>query len=278
METNTKTFKEMYEGKAIVPPGTPGNPSEFQDVYSDPTFWFSDISMTIEMTNKTSLDRPTLLFAIPAEMLGIHTYSVAIADFCYRGLKTYIDELNQLIFNRNKPKSETGWYYLTPLGGEIFNRNTAFFEQKPKKDYVNGNGNKIVHLEKAERLGERMCFCFRMQVQLVHKRPKKIAEMLCSVLPQAIGAYVAGFDREKIEEVIELSNKQIALRNWLAESDYCAFLANGSILPRDGKTGGPMEKAIPFRAPEGEEVEACGIKGLGIKRGVTVITGGGYSG
>lgn len=31
-------------------------------------------------------------------------------------------------------------------------------------------------------------------------------------------------------------------------------------------------------APKDEEIEVCGIKGLGIKKGVTVITGGGYSG
>lgn len=276
MENNTKTFREMYEGKVVVPPGTPGNVSDFPDIYSDPTFWFSDISVTIEMTNKSLLDRPTLLFAIPADKLGIDTYSVAIADFCYRGLKPYVDELNREIFNRNKPQNETGWYYLTELGGEIFCRNTAFFEKRSKKDYVNRNGNVIVHLE--EPCGERMCFCFRMQVQLVPKKVKKIAEMLCNVLPAAINAYVVEFDKKQIAEVIRLSDKQIELRKWLKDSEYCAFIANDSILPRDAKTGGPMPGAIPFKAPVGEEIEICGVKGLGIKRGVTVITGGGYSG
>lgn len=278
MENNTKTLKEMYEGKVVVPPGTPGNPTDFPDIYSDPTFWFSDISMTIERTNKTSEDCPTLLFAIPAERLGIDTYSIAIADFCYRGLKPYIEELNGAIFNRNKQKNETGWYYLTELGGEIFLRNTAFFEKRCKKDYINKSGNVIVHLDKTESLGERMCFCFRMQVQLVPKKVKKIVDMLCNVLPEAINAYVEEFDQNQIAKVIQLSNKQTELRNWLKNSEYCAFIANNSILPRDSKTGGPMLNAIPFKAPEGDEIEACGLKGLGIKKGVTVITGGGYSG
>lgn len=278
MENNTKTFKEMYEGKVIVPPGTPGNPSGFPDIYSDPTFWFSDISMTIEMTNKTSLDCPTLLFAIPAEKIGIDTYSVAIADFCYRGLKPYIDDLNNMIFNRNKQKNETGWYYLTELGGEIFCRNTAFFEKKSKKDYINKGGNTIIHKEKTDTLGEIMCFCFRMQVQLVPKKIKKIVEMLCDVLPNTINSYVSSFDKAQIKKVTELSDKQIELRNWLKTSEYCAFIANGSILPRDSKTGGPMKNSIPFQASIEDEIEVCGIKGMGIKKGVTVITGGGYSG
>lgn len=47
---------------------------------------------------------------------------------------------------------------------------------------------------------------------------------------------------------------------------------------RDPWTDLPVKGAIPFTAPREDEVEACGIKGLGIRKGVTVITGGGYSG
>ena len=278
MDNNTKTFKEMYEGKEVIPAGTPGNPSDFPEIVSDPTFWFSDIAMTIEMTNKVSFDRPTLLFAIPAEKLGIDTYSIAVADYCYRELTPYIDALNSEVFNRNKQKNETGWYYLTELGGEVFFRNTAFFEMRSGKDYMNKSGFNIVHYEDSEKCSQRMCFCFRMQVQLVPKKVKKSIDMLCSVLPSAINSYVQGFNRKKVLEVIKLSNKQIELRNWLKDSEYCAFIANGSILPRDSKTGGPMQNAIPFKAPADDEIEVCGIKGLGIRKGVTVITGGGYSG
>lgn len=278
MENNTKTFKEIYEGREVIPSGTPGNPSEFPIIESDPTYWFSDISMTVELTNRMSMDRPTLLFAIPAEKLGINAYSVAIADYCYRCLKPYIDTINDEIFNRNKQKNETGWYYLTELGGEIFERNTAYFEMKNSKDYVNRNGFSIIHYENTNQCDLKMCFCFRMQVQLVHKKPKKIIDMLCNTLPKAINTYIQEFDKQKLLSVIDLSNKQSELRKWLKGSNYCAFIANGSILPRNAKTGGPMPNAIPFKAPENEEIEVCGIKGLGIPKGVTVITGGGYSG
>ena len=39
-----------------------------------------------------------------------------------------------------------------------------------------------------------------------------------------------------------------------------------------------MENAVPFRSAPEEEIEVCGVRGMGIRRGVTVITGGGYSG
>lgn len=62
------------------------------------------------------------------------------------------------------------------------------------------------------------------------------------------------------------------------KSDYCAFVANGSILPRAKGTDLPMLDAIPFRSTPDDEIEICGVRGMGIKKGVTVITGGGYSG
>lgn len=68
------------------------------------------------------------------------------------------------------------------------------------------------------------------------------------------------------------------IREWLKSSDYCAFIANGSILPRNKDNSGPLEGALPFTSPEDVEVEICGLRGMGIKHGVTVITGGGYSG
>jgi hypothetical protein len=39
-----------------------------------------------------------------------------------------------------------------------------------------------------------------------------------------------------------------------------------------------MRGALPFTSPPDDEVEIAGVRGMGIKRGVTVISGGGYSG
>lgn len=39
-----------------------------------------------------------------------------------------------------------------------------------------------------------------------------------------------------------------------------------------------MTDAIPFRSTPDDEIEVCGVRGMGIRKGVTVITGGGYSG
>ena len=278
MDNNTTTYREMYAADTMIPAGTPGNPYGIPQFVSEPTFWYEDISFTIEMTNKNALDRPTILMQIPAEKLGIDEYPVAAADECYRQWIRQLESMNEELYNRNKPFEMTGYYFYVQPGGEILTRNSAYFTMRPRKDYYNAGQNKIIHF-RPEEVGEpQMCVSMRFQVQLPHKRIKKVLSMLVEDIPQAALMFVRGFDCERAKEVILLARKQKELREWLKTSDYCAFLANGSILPRDSKTNGPLAGAVPFEAPKEDTVTACGLEGLGIRKGVTVITGGGYSG
>jgi hypothetical protein len=72
----------------------------------------------------------------------------------------------------------------------------------------------------------------------------------------------------------------------LAELDkrgLCAFVPDGAVLPRaSGLSEAPLKDAVPFVAPPEMAVtlEICGreIRGMGIPRGVTVITGGAFHG
>ena len=279
MDNKTKNWREMYEGLIFIPGGTPGNPSEFPVTGSDPTYWSGgDVSFTIETTNRMAYDRPTILCQIPAEMLGIIDYSTAVADDCYRQFIPYLEDLNAELYNRNKPPEETGYYYMAHPGGEILVRNSAYFTMRPRKDYKNLGGYKITNYPEEELGAPQMCLSMRFQVQLKPNDKKKAVQLLVGNLPDVADLFIKYFDNERSNKVSALYEKQKNLRNWLKGSDYCAFLANGSILPRDSKTGGAMEGAIPFMAPADEEIEVCGVKGLGIKKGVTVITGGGYSG
>lgn len=279
MENKTKNWREMYEGLIFIPACTPGNPTEFPVTGSDPTYWSGgDVSFTVETTNRMTFDRPTILCQIPAEMLGITDYSTAVADDCYRQFIPYLEDLNAELYNRNKPPEETGYYYMAHPTGEILVRNTAYFTMRPRKDYKNLGGYKIINYPDEELGAPQMCLSMRFQVQLKPNDKKKAVQLLVGNLPNIAALFIKYFDNERSIKVGALYEKQKYLRNWLRDSDYCAFLANGSILPRDSKTGGAMEGAIPFIAPAEEEIEVCGIKGLGIKKGVTVITGGGYSG
>ena len=280
MEPNTTTYKEMYEGSmTVVDPAHPTIPpyGDYSSVYYNESIGFE-----ISTTHKLAQDKPTVVISIPCTTLGIDipdksTESVE-ADFCLRAFKKYIDELNAELYNRSRPDDENGKYYLCASGGEVIQRNTAYFALCQQKDYVNGSGSTVYLLADGVARPPIMCLCIRLQVQLPKKKLRKTVQMLCRDLPDAVDRFVWNFDFAELKKAIDLAKKQSAIRAWLKDSDYCAFVANGSILPRAKGTDLPMLDAIPFRSTPDDEIEICGVRGMGIKKGVTVITGGGYSG
>ncbi len=278
MEANTKTYKEMYEGRMwVYVPYINDNAMEPYEDFSN-TYYTEDIGYRIERTHKLAQDKPTITISIPVKQLGITEASVAGADYCLRRFLPYIDELNEPLYNRNRPDSEKGKYYCYRPGGEVLARNSAYFKVCQKQDYTIGN-NDVVYLIPPEEAGEaELCLCLMVQVQLPEKKLRKTLRMLTQDLPEAVERYVNEFHLQGYREAIELAELQSEIRSWLADSDYCAFVANGSILPREGGTELPLREAVPFVSTEEDEIEVCGVRGMGIRRGVTVITGGGYSG
>ena len=280
MKNDTATYQDMYEGDVIV---TPAFDCERDSEYPDrrPDYYHGDLMLNIEPSNRIQKDKPTLTWHIPVARLGLDgvpSPAVAAADHCLRAFAPYIDELNAALYNRSRPDNENGKYYLYRPGGEVLLRNTSFFALCPERDYeyLGGAGVRLLDDGKERRLQE--CLCIRMQVQLPKAKLKKTIQMLCRDLPDAVDRFIAGFDVPALERALALAEKQAAIRSRLQTGDYCAFIANGSILPRAKGTQAPMEGAVPFRSTPEDEIEICGVRGMGIRRGVTVITGGGYSG
>lgn len=120
-------------------------------------------------------------------------------------------------------------------------------------------------------------------------RSEELMKILFDYLPSCaaeICFYHSYSDQKKrqIEEVGKLAEDQQSLRSQLAGLGLVAFVANGSILPRQsGVSEKPMKKAVSFQSPSAMEVElslpnkGC-IKGMGIPKGITLIVGGGYHG
>ncbi len=273
MENDTNTYKEMYDGsmRIISPIG---------DSYNDNSacYYNEEVGFTFSVSNKLAQDKPTVEISVPAELLGIDTYSVAAADYCLRAFKPYIDVLNAALYNKSRPDNENGRYYLCEAGGEVLMRNTAYFALCFQKDYWYVSGSTVSLFDDGKARPARMCLCFKIQVQLPKRKLRRTVQMLCRDLPDAVDRFIEDFDLDGLEKALSLAKKQAEIRAYLKNSEYCAFIANGSILPRSKGTQLPMENAVPFRSPEKDEICVCGIKGMGIKRGVTVITGGGYSG
>ena len=280
MESTTSNYKEIYEGEMEInfPSTSWNNHTIDPETHYDATYWYNDISLTISETNKNEKDKPTLTYNIPANMIGLNDFTETAADFCLREFKKYIDPLNDELYNKSRPDNENGKYYLPSLTNEILTRNTSFFKMCPQRDYEYLSGTSVKIINDGIKRPPVMCLCIKLQVQLPKRKLRKAIQMLCRDLPEAVEKFVYEFDIFKLEEALKLSEKQKLIRRWLNNSDYCAFIANGSILPREKNTYKPMKNAVPFISPSKDEIEIFGIKGMGIKKGVTVITGGGYSG
>jgi predicted ABC-class ATPase len=117
---------------------------------------------------------------------------------------------------------------------------------------------------------------------------QKAAQMLCEDLPQLVqrALPVSSLDRNRIEERMRLVDNQRAIRRYLQERGWIAFVANGAILPREsGVSDRPLTtgKVVPFQSPSSLEVavevpHGPAIRGMVIRDGITLIVGGGYHG
>ncbi|MDF2541738.1 MAG: ATPase of the class-like protein [Herbinix sp.] len=272
MEPNSTTYKEIYEGEMVIPAGVN------TEYHYDSTYWNEGISYRYERTNKFELDKPTITIQIPIERLGVRACNTASADYILRSFKFYIDKLNEDNYNRKRQDKENGMYYLYHPNGKVLLRNTAYFKHVNQKYYNLIKGNIISAPDDMTEIPSIQCICLMLQVQLPYKKLRKTIQMLTKDLPDMVEKFVADFDLNELEKATQLYQKQEDIRVWLHHSEYCAFIANGSILPRLKGTDLPLVSAIPFQSNKEDEIEIYGVKGMGIKRGVTVITGGGYSG
>ena len=115
---------------------------------------------------------------------------------------------------------------------------------------------------------------------------RELGKILLDYLPQCVAASLLwrNLDAGRLQAVADLAEDQQAIREALPKLGLCAFVADGSILPRaSGVSQKPMEGAVPFRSPRELAVtldlpHRGKITGMGIPKGITLIVGGGYHG
>lgn len=113
---------------------------------------------------------------------------------------------------------------------------------------------------------------------------RELEKILFDFLPKCVShsLYYRALDAGKLKKTAELAEDQLAIRQMLADRGLVAFVANGSVLPREsGVSSRPMKQAVPFQSPASMEVELIlpnkgALRGMGIPRGITLIVGGGY--
>ena len=272
--------KEIYDGECEVIYLKPGGDRDGDrtGVRREPTYWQGDIAYTFERTNRMAVNRPTVTIEIPVERLSIAKCSPAEADYCLRYIAKYFEKVNAGYENKARTDADNGKFYVYNPGGKVLTRNAAYFATLPGKDYKDGKRNIIYETRYVDAPADRLCLCIRIEVQLPFGKMKRARKMLVQDLPNAVDEFLRNFDVSGLQAALKLEEHQKNIRKFLRDNSYCAFIANGSILARNQSEDKPQVGALPFESPKNSEIEVAGIRGMGIKQGVTVITGGGYSG
>ena len=115
---------------------------------------------------------------------------------------------------------------------------------------------------------------------------RELEKIVFGFLPECVeqSLFYKNCDKKRVRSIIDLAEDQQYIRDELEKNDLIAFVANGAILPREsGVSDKPMKGAVRFQSPKEMEVtmklpHKGEISGMGIRRGITLIVGGGYHG
>ena len=115
---------------------------------------------------------------------------------------------------------------------------------------------------------------------------RELEKILFDFVPECVKAslFYKNLDAKRLRRIVDLAEDQEYIRKELPKLGLCAFVANESVLPREsGISSRPMRDGIAFQSPKEQEVtlelpHKGKIIGMGIRRGITLIVGGGYHG
>ncbi len=241
--------------------------SSEQPIEDEKVYFYKDISFRFEGTGYRTMEKMVIFVNIPESLLytrkEILPYATAYEDYVQRTISDSLNNLSEEYKNDKKSAREQPEFSVQSVNSVIQQRNGCIYMEKERVFRLRIHFT--VPLINGTNINGKSAF----------KTIRAIMELICDRL-QAI-------DKNELEEHICLYSHQLQIRKFLRDNDFVAFVGNGSILPRKGETDEPMMNAVPFMSPDTLNIEiemedGMKIRGMGIKKGITVITGGGYSG
>lgn len=115
---------------------------------------------------------------------------------------------------------------------------------------------------------------------------RELEKILFDFVPECVkhALMYKNMDAGRLRSIVDLAEDQQYIREMLPQLGLCAFVADGSVLPREsGVSSRPMKGGVKFVSPEEQRVtldlpHKGRITGMGIRKGITLIVGGGYHG
>ena len=208
---------------------------------------------------------------LPDDYLQFEIRKTALCDFVTRVAADFIRAKH---LDRNIGDANGGWS--GPKGGS-FNINAPGQEVLPRTS-ATINGTDTIELRFTTTLPAAGRTILGQQAWQI------LGVNLVELVKQSL--LYANLDQNQLQQHVLFAERQYGLRQQLHGLGLISFIANGSILPRaSGASAGPMEssKAVPFQSPKEAEVvltcpDGTNVSGMGIARGITLLTGGGFHG
>ena len=211
--------------------------------------------------SRVSVHVPGRAANLPSELYQEKHKRIALQDYLIRGFAKQIEAFTF----KAKGSGKSGLMSVSRCGQEILERTAC-------------------EIEKDGKVTVRMEIGFPANGRTINSR--ELSRILFDFLPGCVkkSLFYRLLDKEAVEKTAQLAEDQHYIRQELPKLGLAAFVANGAILPREsGVSDKPMRGAIAFQAPPSMEIELLlpnrgTIKGMAIKKGITLIVGGGYHG
>ena len=186
----------------------------------------------------------------------------AVQDYLLRQFARQVEKVSF----KAKGSGKSGLMAVSRPGQEVLERSACQMDVK--------NGDIVLRME----IG------FPANGRTVNSR--ELEKIFFDFLPECVkgSLYYRSLKKEAVETAADLAEDQEYIREQLDPMGLCAFVADGAILPREsGVSGRPMKDAVRFQSPESLSVTLTlphhgKLTGMGIKKGITLIVGGGYHG
>ena len=221
-------------------------------VQGDPFAAPSSLSLRIEKA----------VHGFPAEYYTEPHRRIMLQDLLLREFSRELSKCS----HRAKGSGKSGTFSVSRCGQEVLERSALTIEP--------ASGTITVRFSAGFPAAGRTTLAMELKKMLFDYVPAAVEHSLLSrALPKG-----------KAEKWIALADDQRAVRDQLSKAGLVAFVADGAILPRkSGVDDTPMASAVPFESPAEDRVtlelpKGRSISGLGIKKGITLIVGGGYHG
>ena len=197
---------------------------------------------------------------IPYELTDTKDKNIAVSDFLTRNFYREI----QKIGNDSTGTGGSGRIFIDRCGQEILERTSVLIK------------------------GDKVEVRFEMGMPARGRRimGKAAQKIIFEQLPEIVEKSIIydNLNKKALNEQVILVLDQEYARKILKKKGLVAFVANGSVLPREsGVSDRPMKNAVKFKSPEKFEItlklpSGKEVSGMGIPKGITLIVGGGYHG